>query len=141
MNIKKDKLEEFVAWIKHMNSVKKVTTISFFNALCLAGEKGFDIVVVISNILVSPECDRPYCIADDDVYLAMCAFGDFHEMGADFRKQWNMGQVTTGYSKYIEEGNIKHIAQPFAYNSIFESDLFIDEDDEGRDGDDGWNGQ
>ncbi len=144
MRIKKDRQEEFAAWMAALNSAGEVTVISFFNLLSYYGEKGyyeekgFDCVILISNVLVHEEANRPYGATNDEIYSAMYAFSNFHELGDDFRRKWNMGEMGIGYAKYIEEGGIKHIAKPFAYHSIFDSDLFDDDD---QDNGDDWNGQ
>jgi|GEM_PF-2322303 len=145
MAIKKDKADEFVAWMAYMTGVGEVTATSFFTLLCQNSDRGYDVLMIVSNVLIHKECDRPYEASNNDVYLAMCAFSNFHEMGDNFRRNWNLGEMGAGYAQYIEEGNIKHVATPFACHSIFESDFFIDndkEDDEenNNDGSD-WNGQ
>lgn len=149
MRIKKDRGEEFAVWMAYMQSKGEITVISFFNLLCFYSEKGSDALIVVSKALVLKECDRPYCVTNNDIYLAMCAFSDFHEMGDNFRFRWNEDEMKIGYAIYIEEGAIKHVAQPFAYHSIFEWKIFASEDDgeddgddEEQEGDDGWkNGQ
>jgi hypothetical protein len=140
MRIKKDRGEEFAAWMAYMQSKGEITAISFFNLLCQNSDQGYDAVVIVSNVLMHIECDRPYEATNYDVYMAMCAFSDFHENGDDFRRRWNMGSIGVDYAKYVEEGVIKHVAQPFAYHSIFEWKIFASEDDGEDDGDDGQEG-
>ncbi|MHB9019511.1 MAG: hypothetical protein ACYC3G_01350 [Minisyncoccota bacterium] len=130
MRIKKDKSDEFVAWMSYMNSSGEITVTEFFNLLCQNSDQGYDAVVIVSNVLMNKECDRPYEASNNDVYLAMYAFSNFHENGDDFRRRWNMGEMHINYAKYIEEGNIKHVATPFAYHSIFESHFFDDTNDQ-----------
>ena len=145
MRIKKDRGEEFAAWMAYVQSIGEITIISFFHLLCQNSDQGYDAVVIVSNVLMHKECDRPYEAGNNDVYLAMCAFSDFHENGDDLRRRWNMGSIGIGYAKYIEEGFIKHVAPPFAYHSIFEWKIFASEDDgedDMQEGNDGWkNGQ
>ncbi len=136
MAIKKDKADEFVAWMAYMNSVGEITAVSFFNLLCQNSDQGYDAVVIVSNVLLHKDCDRPYEANNNDVYMAMCAFSNFHEMGDNFRRNWNLGEMGRGYAEYIEEGKIKHVAEPLAYHSIFESELFSDDDNNGGGNDD-----
>ena len=150
MNIKKDKSEEFVAWMAYMTTIGEVTATAFFNLLCQNSDRGYDVLMIVSNNLKEPEYNRPYEANNGDIYLAMRAFSDFHENGDDFRRRWNeqaLGNKEDGksYAAYIERGNIKHVFQPFAYHSIFESKFFGDGNEKNEDDDeenyDEWNGQ
>ena len=141
MRIKKDKVEEFKRWMAYMQGAGEITAISFFNSICFYCEKGSDAVRIVSNALQLQECDRPYCVTLNDIYMAMCAFSDFHEWGDDFRRRWNTAEMWSGYARYIEEGKIKHVAQPFAYHTILDSELFADYDEEDDDDNpDTWKG-
>lgn len=140
MGIKKDRLDEFAVWTAYMQTIGELTAISFFNYICFCREKGSDAVKIVSSALELQECDRPYCVTLKDIYMAMCAFSNFHELGDDFRRRWNtqaLGDLKDGgdYAVYIEEGVIKHVVRPYVYHSILDSGLFTD-DDEGEDDDD-----
>lgn len=141
MGIKKDRADEFVAWMAYMNSIGEVTATAFFNLLCQNSDQGYDVLLIVSNVLMCKECDRPYEASNNDVYLAMSAFGNFHEMGDSFRRNWNLGEMGAGYAQYIENGIVKHIATPFPCHSIL--DLYMsDDEDDCEDDDDGdtWRG-
>lgn len=140
MRIKKDRLEEFAVWMAYMRSSGELTAISFFNYLCFCNEKGSDVVKLISNALELGETSRPCYASNNEIYMAMCSFSDFHEGGDDFRFRWNTAIMNSGYAKYIEEGVIKHVVQPFASHSIFDTELFAESDDDEEDSgmDDSW---
>src|SRR3989344_3826735 len=141
MRIKKDKVEEFKRWMAYMQGAGEITAISFFNSICFYCEKGSDAVRIVSNAVQLQECDRPYCVTLNDIYMAMCAFSDFHEWGDDFRRRWNMqalGDDKDGkdYATYIEEGIIKHVVLPYAYHSIIDSRLFAGDGEDDKEDDD-----
>lgn len=119
MSIKKDKVEQYAAWIAYMKSIGEVAIVSFFNLLYQNSEQGYDALFIVFNNLQEPEYNRPYEVTNEDIYLAMCAFSDFHEKGDDFRYRWNRVVGGDGYASYVEVGTVKHVFTPFACHSIF----------------------
>jgi len=113
MRIKKDKIEEFTTWVAYMKSSGDIAAINFFESLCAYSEEGRDVIGFIYMMLKEEEHNRPHCMTNDDIYLAMRTFSDYHQMGDDFRHQWNEEIMGSGYADYIEEGKIKYLIRLF----------------------------
>lgn len=112
MKINKEKVRAFANWMANNKRSGEIGIALFFSQLCMFCEKGSDPVIIVSRVLGVPVQKRPYRISDEDVYTVMLAFSEFHEMGGNFRCRWNAAEISVNYAKYIEEGKIKHVAQP-----------------------------
>ena len=130
MNIRRDRTYAFLAWMAQMKNSGEIDTISFFENLCACSEEGRDAVGFVVDTLLADKYNPD--LTDEDVYEVICAFCDFHEMGAAFRYQWNKSMMSSGYADYIEETEKKNVVPPFLDHSViseFETDDGSDDSD------------